>query len=378
MPAKSLRFSRPRFAAFLLGAAVLACASVTATMPAQAAVRSVVGKPLQEAQSMAASGNYSGAMAKVHQAEGAGGLTGEESRVIAQMRAYIASKQGGSGPKAKFATDYRSQRWSAVIADADELHGQLDGNEMAAVATAYYRIGRNADCVRYIKSHFGAGPSDTVLKIQMACAFAAGDDATQTDALVQLVGRTQSAEYWGQLLKSAERTRGLKDHDTLDIYRLKLATGTMSTAQDYTLLAKLALELGLPTEALAVEQKGVDAKLLSGDSTMRLMNMTKQQQAADGAGWAAKLAAAKAAPSGDALIKLGEDLWGQGKAQDAVGLIQQGIAKDKTDLNNAQIRLGQAYLGAGQKDAAVRAFNKVKDNPTQVLIAHMWALYAKK
>lgn len=377
MPAKSLRLSR--FAAFLLGAAVLAGASVTATMPAEAAVRSVVGKPLQEAQSLAASGNYSAAMAKVHQAEGAGGLTGEESRVIAQMKAYISARQGGgSGPKAKFANDYRSGRWSAVIADADDLHGQLDGNEMAAVATAYYRIGRNADCVRYIKNHFGSGASDTVLKIQMACAFAAGDDASQTEALVQLVGRTQSAEYWGQLLKSAERTRGLKDHDTLDIYRLKLATGTMTAAQDYTLLAKLALELGLPTEALAVEQKGVDAKLLSGDSTTRLMNMTKQQQAADGAGWAAKLAAAKAAPSGDALIKLGEDLWTQGKAQDAIGLIQQGIAKDKTDLNNAQIRLGQAYLGAGQKDAAVKAFNKVKDSPNQVLIAHMWALYARK
>jgi tetratricopeptide (TPR) repeat protein len=370
MPAKSLRFSR--VAALLLGAALFAGS-------ADAAVRPVVGKPLQEAQSMAASGNFSGAMAKVHQAEGAGGLTGEESRVISQMKAYIASRQGGgSGPKAKFSNDYRSGRWSAVVSDADDLRGQLDATEQAAVATAYYKLGRNADCVKYIEAHFGNGASDVVLKIQMACAFGAGDDASQTEALEQLVARTQSAEYWGQLLKSAERTRGLKDHDTLDIYRLKLLTGTMTGAQDYTLLAKLALEFELPTEALAVEQKGVDAKLLTDASTTRLVNMTKQQQGAGAAGWAAKLAAAKAAPSGDALIKLGEDLTGQGKAKDAIDLIQQGIAKDKTDMSNAQIRLGQAYLAAGQKGDAARAFNKVKDTPAQATVARLWSLYTKK
>ncbi len=92
---------RTRTAAFFLGAAVIAGAGLSLTVPAEAAVRAVVGKPLQEAQSMAASGNYSGAMAKVHQAEGASGLTGEESRVISQMRAYIQAKQGGgSGAKA--------------------------------------------------------------------------------------------------------------------------------------------------------------------------------------------------------------------------------------------------------------------------------------
>ncbi|HWA88993.1 MAG TPA: hypothetical protein VG889_03095 [Rhizomicrobium sp.] len=361
--------------AVLLGAALFAGLGAGS---ASAAVRSAVGKPLQEAQSMAASGNYSGAMAKVHQAEGVGGLTPEESRVVAQMKAYISSKQGGSGPKAKFSNDYRSGRWSAVIADADELRGQLDGNEQAAVATAYYRLGRNSECVRYIKAHFGAGASDTVLKIQMACAFGAGDDASQTEALEQLVARTQSAEYWGQLLKSAERTRGLKDHDTLDIYRLKLLTGTMNGAQDYTLLAKLALEMGMPTEAVNIEQKGVDAKLLTDASTQRLIAMSKQQQAAGLAGWAAKLAQAKAAPSGDALIKLGEDLTTQGKAKDAIGLIQAGIAKDKTDMNNAQIRLGQAYLAAGQKGDAARAFAKVKGAPNQEMVARLWSLYTKK
>ena len=372
----SLSSFRPRMAAFLLGAAVLSLSAV----PSAAAVRPVVGKPLQDAQSLAASGNYSGAMAKIHQAEGAGGLTAEESSVIARMKAYVQSRQSGGGsdsPKGKFANDYRAGRWSSVIADADSLHGSLDATEQAAVATAYYKLGRNAECVRYIKSHFGPNASDTVLRIQMACAFGAGDDESQTSALETLVSRTQSPELWDQLLKSAERTRGLNDHQTLDIYRIKMRTTTMA-ANDYTMLAKLCLEFGFAAEAQAVQQKGMDAKLLSGSAAERLMAMTKQQIASGQQGWAARMAAANKAPNGDALVKAGEDLWGQGKFKEAVDAVQAGIKKDKTDMNEANTRLGMAYLGAGQKDAAIRAFNKVTDNPKQELAAKLWSLYARK
>src|SRR5262249_23277473 len=147
--------------------------------PADAAVRPQVGKPLQEAQSLAAAGNYSGAMAKVNQAEGVGGLTGEESRVISQMRAYITSKSSATGGKGKLSADYRAGHWGAVISDAQSMRGQLDATDHAAVATAYYKLGQHKECLRYIHDHLGSGASDIVLKIQMACAFGAGDDAAQ-------------------------------------------------------------------------------------------------------------------------------------------------------------------------------------------------------
>jgi len=372
-------FSLPRVAALLVGAAAL----VAGIAPSQAAIRAAVGKPLQQAQSLAASGNFSAAMAKVREAEGVGGLSGEESRVVAQMKAYVSSKSGASSdsPRGKFSIDYHAGRWSAVIADAEALRkaGQLDGTSMAAVADAYYRSGNYPGCVRYIKGNFGNGASETVLKIQMACAFQAGDDAAQTEALELLVSRSQSPEYWGQLLKAAERARGLKDPQTLDIYRLKLRTGTIAGEKEYTLLAKLALANGFPQEAQDVQQKGIDAKILSGNSSDRLMAMTKQQAGQLTAQWNAKLAQAKAAPTGDPLIKLGESIWTQqGRSKEAVDLINQGIAKDKTDMGLAQTRLGMALLADGQKEAAIKAFAKVKDNPNQVLVAKLWTLYAKK
>lgn len=368
---------RPRIAAFLLGASVLAIGGIATTLPADAGVRPAVGKPLQEAQSLAASGNYAGAMAKVHQAEAVGGLSSEESRTVDQMKAYISSRSGSTGGKGKLSNDYRAGRWGAVIADADEMHGQLDATDMAAVATAYYKSGQYAGCVRYIRGHFGTGASDTVLKIQMACGFQAGDDEAQTSALEQLVSRSQSPEYWGQLLKASEHTRGLNDHQTLDIYRLKLLTGTIAPTE-YTMLAKLCLEFGLAQEANNVIQKGIDTKVLTDPSTPRLQGMAKSQAAANASGFAAKLAQAKTAPNGDALIKLGEDLVGQGKAKDGIDLIQQGIAKDKVDADNAQIRLGQAYLANGQKDQAQKAFAKANTTPNGKVIAHLWSLYARK
>jgi hypothetical protein len=364
---------RALFSALFLGAVVAAGMS----MPADAAVRAAVGKPLQEAQSLAAQGNYSAAMAKVNQAASVGGLTAEESRIIGQMKAYISSKSNATSGAGKLAADYRAGRWSAVIADANSM-GSLSGNDMAAVATAYYKLGQSAQCVRYIRSHFGSGASDTVLKIQMACAFEAGDDEAQTSALEQLVARNNTPEYWGQYLKAAERTRGLNDHQTLDIYRIKYRTGVMTTAQDYTLLAKLAFAAGYPAEALAVEQKGIQAKILAGETTNRLLGMTQAQVGANQASWAKRLAEAKAAPTGDPLIKLGEELWGQDKGKDAIELIQLGIKKDKVDNNNAQIRLGMAYLGAGQKAEALRAFAKVKGDVRWEMVARIWTLYAKK
>ena len=82
--------------------------------------------------------------------------------------------------------------------------------------------------------------------------------------------------------------------------------------------------------------------------------------------------------SGDDLVKLGQQLVGAGRAQDAVGVIQQGIQKGPTDKDETQIQLGLAYLAAGQKAAAVSTFNAVsKQNANDAMIAHLWAIYAR-
>ncbi len=372
--------------ALLLGAAAMAGAAVLSSTPAAAALRASVGKPLQEAIALYNAKNYKGAMAKVNEAEAISGKTAEESKAIEQMKNAIAVASGDpstpAGAEAKFTNDYNAGRFKEVIADAEMLRkvGRLDGKNQQIIAQAYYRSGDKAGCERYIKSNFGANPGDSVLELLMRCAYDAGDDETQRTALETLVAHTQKAEYWNNLLKLSEHAQGMRDADTLDIYRLKLATGTLSGKDDYITLAQLALQLGFYAEAQSVLEKGQAAKVLADERTTKLLNLAKSQAAADAAAMPKNLAAANAAPQGDALVKIGQDLWGQGKAKDAVATIQAGMKKPLADKNSAAIHLGMAEISAGQKADAIKTLESVTGpkGDKSVMIAHLWTLYARK
>jgi hypothetical protein len=372
--------------AFLLGTATVCGAALILSAPASAAVSAKVGKPLQEAQKLAAEGNYKGAMAKLNEAEAISGKSAEENKIINQMKDFIAVKSGDAstpaGAKAKFANDYNARKYKDVIDDGEALkkNGVLDANSTQIIAQAYYLSGDKNGCLKYIKNNFGANLSDTALTLQMRCAFDAGDEVTQRQALETLVAHTGKTEYWGDLLKMSEHGAGMRDHDTLDVYRLKMLTGTLTTKDEYITLAQLAIQLQFPAEGQAVLEKGIAAKVLTDDRSTKLLALAKTQAAAQVAAQAKTLADAQAAPKGDALVKIGEAQWGQGKGKDAVATVKAGIAKGVDDKNNAQIRLGMALISAGQKSDAQKAFDVAKPaTPTDksAMVAHLWSLYAR-
>jgi hypothetical protein len=245
------------------------------------------------------------------------------------------------------------------------------------VRQPYDPRGARAGCGRYSKSLGGAG-GDTALELQARCAYEIGDDATQHAALESLVSRGGKPEHWKLLLKLSDRTSGLNDHNSLDINRIRLLTGNINTKDEYTLLAQLALQLGNAAESQSIVEKGQAAKVLTDERSTRLLNLAKTQAAANAANLQKNLAAARTQPQGDALIKVGEDMIGQGKAKDAIAVIQEGQKKPLKDAANGQIRLGQAYLAAGQKADAAAAFAKVKEPAKDAMVAHLWALAARR
>jgi tetratricopeptide (TPR) repeat protein len=294
------------------------------------------------------------------------GLTSGDQAAIAQVRQYIAA-QGGAGGGSGCAGLYLKNDYRGVIA----FHPK-DGQCTQLTAQAYYITRQFAECARFVKQNYGDGAGEQILALEMSCAFQAGDSDTTRSTLELLVAKTNKPEYWSRLLDTAAGAKGISDHSTLDVYRIKLLTGNLSRKEDYLLLAQLALQFGFAAESAAVTQKGIDAKVLTDDRSMRLLNLAKTQAAAN----AANFGKQQASGNGDALVKLGEDLWGQGKYADALKLIQAGIAKGVSDKDNAQVRLGMALLNNGQKDAALKAFNKVTD-PKQSVGAHIWAVYAR-
>ena len=376
MPVRKLRAV---LTAILLGTAAAGAAALTMTAPAEAAtVSAKVGPLLKEAQALIAAKNYKAAMAKLNEAE-AVKSTPDDTAIINQFKSAIsissADPNTPGGAKAKFAQDYNAGKFKDVIADAEYLrkNNVFDAQSQLIVGQAYYKAGDFAGCVRYAKTLSG---NDTALELQARCAYEIGDDATQRAALEALVSHTGKAEYWVGLLKLGERARGLSDHNSLDIARIRLLTGSMQTKDDYVALAQYALQFKLAAEAQTALEKGVAAKVLTDDRSMRLLATAKQMASAALAAEPKTLAAATAAPQGDDLVAVGENMIGEGKAKDAIGVIQNGLKKPLKDAANGQIRLGQAYLAAGQKSDAIAAFDKVKTPEKDAMIAHLWSLAA--
>jgi|HubBroStandDraft_6_1064221.scaffolds.fasta_scaffold14924_5 hypothetical protein len=369
-------------AALLLSVATVGTATVISTTVAEAGVRPAVGNALKQAISLAESGSIGAAEAKVHEAESVGGLTGAENEAIARVKAYVEAKSPNSstGAKAKFANDYSAGRYGAVVGeDADQLRktGAFDYESQVVVAQAYYLMGNCEKSIPMLRDlSSGSHASEQVLSVMYSAAYKCGDNDAMRSALERLVQSYNNPKYWSDLLQAAEGTKGLKDHQLLDIYRLRLLTNSLKTAEDYETSAELAIEFKSSTEAQAIVQKGLDAKILSGARDLRLLATAKAQAAADAAALPRTIAAANAAKTGDALVGLGESYWGMGRYQDAVGAVQAGIKKGVADKDDAQLRLGMAYYGAGQKADAAAAFNAVpKGNDGIAIVAHIWTLY---
>jgi hypothetical protein len=369
--------------ALVLGTAAMA----VATMPADAAMRSAVGKPLQEAVSLAKSGNYAAAMAQVKKAEAVGGLSAEETKGVNQMKEYLASVSKGqvgtdtaTGAIAKFNADWNARKYRDVIADEDLLRqrGALSGAHQVVVAQAYEGLGDYRGCMRYADSHAGAGAE--MVRRGMLCAFKAGDDTAARNLAIKLVSQNPTPDNWGELLKQAEHAKQLSDPQTLDIYRLKFLTGNLKGSDEYFMLSQMLIAARVQNEAAIVVDKGVQAKLLVDARAQRLAGMAKKNAADENASVQKALAAAQKQPKGEDLIKAGEVLSGMGRYGDAVNAIQAGIGKGVVDTDNAQVRLAVALYGNKQKPAAMAALDKViraAKTPNGKLIATMWSLYIK-
>lgn len=392
MIAKSLRALG---VALLVGTAAVTAVSVASVGVAEAGtVRPSIGKPLQEALELAKNGSINAALAKVKEAEAVSGRTSAEDQTIAQTKNYVLAKSGdpsvyenmiasgqGSATVAKqlLAAHYNARQYGKVIGDADVLRrfGVLDGQAQMIVAQAYYLSGNCNGAIRYLRGMMGSsGGTQQQLELLMTCASKVGDEDAVRSAAERMIlqGKPQ---YWVYLLGSAERTKGLTDHQSLDISRIRFLTNSMRNANDYSLATQLAIELGFPAEAQAIQQKGFDAKVLSGDRQTRLLNMAKTQAAANQAGLAKAASDAAKASNGDALVKLSETYWGIGRYQDALNAAQAGIKKGVTDKNTAQMALGFAYVGLHDGTSAGKAFAAADGNATAQVVARLWSIYAR-
>ena len=169
----------------------------------------------------------------------------------------------------------------------------------------------------------------------------------------------------------------------LPIYRLSLATGSMTATSDFMEMAQLALQAGLPLEAKQVVDKGFASGVLGSGAEAerhkRLRDLVTKKLDEDQRARPDNEKQAMADKDGSALVNIGfnQVFGGQGAA--GLALMQMGVAKGNLKRpEDAKLHLAIAQLLAGDATKAQASLKTVAGNDGTADLARLWMLYAKR
>ena len=396
-------------------AVVAACAATVFAASAQAdTVRPEVGKPLQAAQSLIKSGKYRDALKRVDEADRVSGKTAYEDLVIERMRMAAASGAGDVETAAKSfdalsatgkvsaaekirmaesiaGTYYRAKNYSKAMQWIERYfkEGGNSGTMRTLLIQAQYLSGDFAGAAKELVAEVqaaekgGSAPGEDRLKLLINAAVQKKDNDTYVYALEKLVTYYPKKDYWVDLISRVQRKPGFSDRLALDAYRLSLATGSMSTANDYLEMAQLSLQAGLPAEAKRVVDKGYAAGVLGtgaqAERHQRLRDLVATRLGESNQNRAAAEQQAADAKEGDALVHAGLHLVFDGKAAPGLAMMQKGIGKGNLARpDDARLHLGVAYVIAGDNAKAQGAFKTVSGKDGSADLARLWSLHARR
>ncbi|HUL68331.1 MAG TPA: hypothetical protein VLW55_27290 [Burkholderiaceae bacterium] len=369
-------------------------------------VRPEVGKPLSAARDMIKAGKFKEALSKLNDVDSIPNRTPFENFLLEQMRASAASQAGD--------TEHAIKAFQAVL-NSGRLSEAEQAKYAASLASLYYRAkdypnaatwaaralksNPNDSAMRelMIQSYYLAGDYATASKEALADIQAAekagitppeaklqllanvagrsgGDQAAYLGALERLVAYYPKREYWADLLRRIESKPGFSNRLTLELYRLRAATKTLATANDYSEMAQLALQEQQAAEAKKILDEGFASGILGkgpeAERQKRLLALANQRAAEAPA---ALKAAEAEATNGAELVRIGLAYTGMGEYDKGIGLIQQGINKGGLKhKDDANLDLGIALTRAGQKGRAATVFKTVGGTDGTADLARLW------
>jgi tetratricopeptide (TPR) repeat protein len=230
----------------------------------------------------------------------------------------------------------------------------------------------------------GRKPDENWIQIVLSSQFKLDNKDGIGDALKKMVRYYPKPDYWANLL-DIYRRKGNGDAMALGYYRLMNDVGVLKDKGDIVEMAQLALDAGVPGEAQATVEKGMsDGVLKVADKTEqgrydRLLASAKKQADLDRKSLNQLAAEADKSTSGQPHIALGEAYLSYGDFDKAIAALQKGISigTGVTDIDQANISLGMAYLKKGQKAEAKKAFDSVKDGSKWSDLADLWSIRAQ-
>jgi hypothetical protein len=388
-------------------ALAFALCSVASVASAES-LRPEVGRPLQAAQDALKAKRYADAAAKVREADAASGKTPNEQVTIERMRAAVAAASGDVATEVavinsgklpaneqirmvqSVAGQYYTQRDFANAATWTQRYfkeGGTDPQMRTILLQAYYQAGDCGNVSKMLAGDLtddsGRAPPEDQLQMLYGCYLKNKDVNGSALAVEKLVAFYPKREYWADLLSRVERKPGFSDRLTLDIYRLKLATGLLTTSSDFMEAAQMALGDEYTAEAKKIVDQGFSSKVLGAGADVerqkRLADLAAKRYSEGQAGLAKAEAEATAAREGNDLVTLGYNYVGYGQAAKGISLMEQGIKKGGLRRpEDAKLHLGIAYLQAGQKAKAVQVLKTVGGNDGAADLARLWIFQARR
>jgi len=370
-----------------------------------------VGKPLQAAQEAIKKKKWADAIAEIKKAQAAPNKTAFEEYTINELlgyalwqsgdtagaaRAYEQNLNSGQTPPNELPT--RVKTLAQLNARAKNLPKAIEyGNRWIKASPndtdAYYLVAQShyqqKDCkntVRVMQNGIEAARrngkpiQENWLSMKLYCQDALKDKDGLSETREQLVRNFPSRDNWESLLATVYNDPDNDDLTTLGYYRLMFDLDVLEKPSDYFEMAQIAIENGVPGEAVTVMEKGFANKVLDNkdkDRHTRLLNNAKTQAQTNKSALPNLEKEARAARTGEADVGVGMAYLSYGQYDKAVEALQRGLQKGANKRTaEAQIMLGRAYLKLNQKDAARRAFKAVPDDSKLGRVAELYDLHA--
>lgn len=407
--------SKSVFPAVAAAVALLA-GSATGAWAADAknTVSKAAAKTLKSAQDASKANNFSECVNKGKEVLSTAGVTPFDKYVANQLLAFCYAKQNnteGAAQALEAQLDsgfmpaeqqnptlkqlaviaYNAKNFPKAVDLGNRLikAGAADADTYTVVGQALYQQGKFSDAGKFLADYVksveskGQQPKETTLVLMRGSYDRANNTAGATDALEKLVKYYPKKDYWKNLMYSVRRMPGMNDRQTLQVYRLMVANQTMEECSDYSEMAELAVSGGNPGEAQKVFESALAANACTEqrekDRITRLLESVKKSAAADQASLPKIEKEAATAKTGDVDAALGNAYLSYGQNDKAIEAFSKAL--EKGGLKNpadVQLTQGVAYVRAGNKSEALKAFRAVKsDDPIYSRLATLWSLHVQ-
>lgn len=399
----------------LAGAQTAAAPAAASSAPAAPTIRPELRTALLETQTLLAEKKYPQAREKVELANAMADKTPYESYILSRIGLSIAIAEDDAPAANKLLEQVLALNSSGAWLKPEETLPL-----MHAVGITHYRTKNYAQSAAWMERNIKAGGNDAAVKNIRIQAYLLGgnlqrgselineeiaaselaktappqnhlemlaqarnnlkDAAGTTRAMELLVQFYPSKDHWRSLTNRLWSRSDLATRLQLDVFRLAYYNGTFEEAPDYSEYVDFAQKAGFSGEALQAFDKGVAAGLLgSTDAHKKLRAKLAQENEQDRKTLAADTATALKKPDGFALFNIGLNQVGMQQFDKGLDLMEKGLAKGLSKrTDEARLRLGIAYVLAGQTDKAQQTLANVSGPEGITELARYWSWASRK